>query len=158
MMRTLFILLRKEFILFSKNKFLPKIAFIFPCMVILVIPLVATMDVKHVGVTIVNQDNSKLTTNIIAGLEASPFFSVTLERTYDKALDYFNKAIKKADKNPQISPRVLLKEANVYDEQKKYDKALECYMQIKNQYPSFQTGNGIDIDAYIARENARLGK
>ena len=87
MMRTLFILLRKEFILFSKNKFLPKIAFIFPCMVILVIPLVATMDVKHVGVTIVNQDNSKLTTNIIAGLEASPFFSVTLERTYDKALD-----------------------------------------------------------------------
>ena len=47
MMRTLFILLRKEFILFSKNKFLPKIAFIFPCMVILVIPLVATMDVKH---------------------------------------------------------------------------------------------------------------
>ncbi len=79
-------------------------------------------------------------------------------KQYDKALDYFNKAIKKADKNPQITPRVLLKEANVYDEQKKYDKALECYMQIKNQYPSFQTGNGIDIDAYIARENARLGK
>ncbi|WP_305156257.1 ABC transporter permease [uncultured Muribaculum sp.] len=87
-MRTLFILLRKEFILFRKNKFLPKIAFIFPCMVILVIPLVATMDVKHVGVTIVSQDNSKLTNNIIANLEASPFFSVSLEGTYNKALEY----------------------------------------------------------------------
>ena len=38
-------------------------------------------------------------------------------KQYDKALDYFNKALKKADKNPQITPRVLLKEANVYDEQ-----------------------------------------
>jgi tetratricopeptide (TPR) repeat protein len=79
-------------------------------------------------------------------------------KQYDKALEYFNKAIKKADKNPQIVPRVLLKEANVYDEQKKYDKALECYQQIKDQYPSFQTGNGAGIDAYIAREQARLGK
>lgn len=86
-MRTLLILLRKEFILFGKNKFLPKIAFIFPCMVILVIPLVATMDVKHVGVTVVSQDNSKLTSEIISDLEASPFFSVSLENTYEKALE-----------------------------------------------------------------------
>jgi len=86
-MRTLFILLRKEFILFRKNKFLPKIAFIFPSMVILIIPLVATMDVKHVGVTVVSQDNSTLTSNIIADLEASPFFSVQLEKSYDQALE-----------------------------------------------------------------------
>jgi len=79
-------------------------------------------------------------------------------KQYDKALDYFNKAISKADKNPQIVPRVLLKEANVYDEQKKYDKALECYQQIKDGYPAFRTGNGASIDAYIAREQARLGK
>lgn len=86
-MRTLFILLQKEFILFRKNKFLPKIAFIFPCMVILIIPLVATMDVKHVGVTVVSQDNSTLTSNIISDLEASPFFSVSLEKSYDRALE-----------------------------------------------------------------------
>ncbi len=79
-------------------------------------------------------------------------------KKYDKAIEYFEKAIKKADKNPQIAPRVLLKEANVYDEQKKYDKALGCYQQIKDLYPAFQTGNGMSIDAYIARENARLGK
>ena len=79
-------------------------------------------------------------------------------KKYDKAIEYFEKAIKKADRNPQIAPRVLLKEANVYDEQKKYDKALGCYQQIKDLYPAFQTGNGMSIDAYIARENARLGK
>lgn len=79
-------------------------------------------------------------------------------KKYDEALDYFQKSIRKANGNPQIVPRVLLKEANVYDEQKKYDKALECYTQIKESYPDFRLGNGMEIDAYIARENARLGK
>lgn len=79
-------------------------------------------------------------------------------KKYDEALDYFQKSIRKANGNPQIVPRVLLKEANVYDEQKKYDKALECYTQIKENYPDFRLGNGMEIDAYIARENARLGK
>ncbi len=79
-------------------------------------------------------------------------------KKYDEAIDYFQKAVRKANSNPQIVPRVLLKEANVYDEQKKYDKALECYTQIKNAYPDFQLGAGVSIDAYIAREKARLAK
>lgn len=77
---------------------------------------------------------------------------------YDEAIDYFQKAVRKANSNPQITPRVLLKEANVYDEQKKYDKALDCYNQIKDNFPEFQLGNGLGIDAYIARETARLAK
>lgn len=79
-------------------------------------------------------------------------------KQYDKAIDAFNSAIKKAEGNPQIAPRVLLKEATVYDAQKKYDKALECYQNIKDNYPEFRIGTGVDIDAYIAREKARLGK
>ena len=79
-------------------------------------------------------------------------------KKYDEAIDSYQKAIRKADGNSQIVPRVLLKEANIYDEQKKFDKALECYTTIKNDYPEFQLGNGMGIDAYIARENARLGK
>lgn len=78
-------------------------------------------------------------------------------KQYDKALDAFKEAVKKGDKNEQIVPRALLKSANVYDEQKKYAQALECYEQIKNDYPAFQLGNA-SIDAYIAREKARLGK
>lgn len=86
-MRTLMILLRKEFILFRTNKFLPKLALIFPCMVILIMPLVATMDVRHVGVTVVSHDNSRLTRNIITDMESSGFFSVVTETDYESALE-----------------------------------------------------------------------
>lgn len=79
-------------------------------------------------------------------------------KQYDKAIDQFNRAIKISDANPQIAPRVLLKEAVVFDAQKKYDKALECYQNIKNNYPEFKLGNGLDVNSYIERENARLGK
>ena len=82
---------------------------------------------------------------------------VNLEN-YDEAINYFQKAIRKAKGNPQIVPRVLLKEANVYDAQANYGKALECYQQIKDNYPEFKLGNGIDIDAYIAREVARMSE
>ena len=76
---------------------------------------------------------------------------------YEEALTYYQKAIRKAKGNSQIVPRVLLKEANIYDAQGNYAKALECYTVIQQNFPKFQLGNGIDIEAYIARENARLG-
>lgn len=79
-------------------------------------------------------------------------------QNYDEAINYYQKAVRKANNNPQIVPRVLLKEANVYDAQGNYGKALECYQQIKNNYPEFQLGNGMEIDAYIAREMARMAE
>ncbi|MBD5290025.1 MAG: tetratricopeptide repeat protein [Bacteroides sp.] len=79
-------------------------------------------------------------------------------KNYDKAIETFNKAIKECDGNPQIAPRVLLKEAVVFDAQKKYDKALECYESIKKNYPEFTLGGGVTLDSYIEREKARLGK
>lgn len=79
-------------------------------------------------------------------------------KNYDKALSYFENAISKANKNEQIVPRVLLKMANVYDVQKKYQNAMNCYEQIKKEYPTFRLANGMTMDAYIAREKARLGK
>ena len=82
---------------------------------------------------------------------------VNLEK-YDEALNYYGKAVKKADNNPQIVPRVLLKEANVFDAQGNYGKALDCYKEIKNNYPTFQLGNGMELDAYISREEARLAQ
>ncbi len=78
-------------------------------------------------------------------------------KQYGQAIDSYKKAVKKAKGNGQIVPRVLLKEANVYDAQKKYDLALECYQTIKKDYPDFTPGNG-SIDAYIGREQGRLGK
>lgn len=77
-------------------------------------------------------------------------------KKYDQALDYLDKAISADKKNPEIVPRMLLKKANIYDEQKKYDKALKCYEEIRDDYPAADFGPG--IDAYIEREKARLGK
>ena len=77
-------------------------------------------------------------------------------KKYDEAISAFKYAEKKADKNPQIAPRVLLKMAVVYDEQKKYGDALKCYETIKKDYPQFSLGNGLSIDSSIEREKARL--
>lgn len=86
-MRTLLLLLTKEFILFRKHRFLPKLAFIFPCMVILIIPLVTTMDVRHVGVAVVDHDGSMLARTVVADLDRSEFFSVASVAGYDAALE-----------------------------------------------------------------------
>lgn len=80
------------------------------------------------------------------------------KKQYDKAIDCFNKAIKIADNNPQLVPGYLIKEANIYNAQKKYDKSLACYEQIQKEYPHFQFGNGLDIEFYIEREKAFAGK
>ncbi len=76
----------------------------------------------------------------------------------DKALTSYNECIRKAEANPQVVPVALWKEANIYDAQKQYQKALDCYEQIKADYPQFALGDGMSVDAYIAREKARLGK
>lgn len=76
---------------------------------------------------------------------------------YDDALTYFDKSLRIASGNPEISPRVLDKKARVFDEQKKYDKALECYEMIQKEYPTYQDGN-YPAAAFAAREKARLGK
>lgn len=85
-MRILMVLLKKEFILFWNNKFIPKVAFIFPCMVILVIPLVTTMDVRHVGVAVVDDDNSRLSRDVTSDLSSNSFFTVTMFTSYETAL------------------------------------------------------------------------
>ena len=79
-------------------------------------------------------------------------------KKYDDALNAFQAAVKKAAGNEQIVPMVLWKEANVYDAQKKYQEALNCFEQIKAAFPNYTFGNGLTPDAYIAREKARLGK
>lgn len=77
-------------------------------------------------------------------------------KQYDNALSTFEKAISVSGQNPQIAPRAMAKMAVIYDEQKKYDKALEVYEKIQQEYPDFRYGTG--VEGYAARERARLGK
>ncbi len=90
-------------------------------------------------------------------------------KKYGDALNSFDAALKAAEEYPEVAVRILFKKALVFDAQKKYADALKVYEQIEKEYPqeaqayaqkSSQAGpDGVfTVDAYIAREKARLGK
>ena len=77
---------------------------------------------------------------------------------YSQELTAYDEAIQIADGNPELVPLYLVKKANVYSAQKKYNESLACYEQLKKDYPNYQFGNGLSIDYYIEREKALAGK
>ncbi len=77
-------------------------------------------------------------------------------KQYDTALSTYQKAVKQADENPQIVPRVMMKMANIYEFRKDNAKALETYEAILADYPGFKYGLG--MEAYIQRAKTRMGK
>jgi tetratricopeptide (TPR) repeat protein len=60
---------------------------------------------------------------------------------YEEAADYAE--------NSFNTPVYLMKAANIYELQKKYDKALSLYERIQDKYP--ESTEGSTIDKYIAR-------
>ncbi|MDE6648429.1 MAG: ABC transporter permease [Muribaculaceae bacterium] len=86
-LRILKALLVKEVKLMKRNPLIPKIIIAMPIMVMLVLPLVANLDVKNVGVTVVDNDHSQLSRRIIADIDASEYLTVQdIVGTYDEAL------------------------------------------------------------------------
>lgn len=75
--RILGALLRKEACLMKRNPLIPKIIFIMPVMVMLVLPLVATLDVKNVTVAVVDNDRSMLSRRIISDMDATKEIVIT---------------------------------------------------------------------------------
>lgn len=57
-MRAFVGLLRKEFLQILRNAFLPRLIVAFPIMIMLLMPLIMTMDVKNVNVVVVDLDRS----------------------------------------------------------------------------------------------------
>ena len=75
-MRILRILLDKELRQFVRNPFLPKMVVMFPLMVMLVIPWVTTMDVRHINVSVVDNDRSPASRRLIRKIAASDYFTL----------------------------------------------------------------------------------
>lgn len=86
-MKTLLYLLKKEFLQFKRDKLLPRIAIMYPFMVILIIPLVTTMDVRHVSVAVVDHDGSSLSQRIMSDMAENSFFSLTPYDSYPDAME-----------------------------------------------------------------------
>lgn len=85
-MRTLKFLLKKEFKQIFRNKALLPLIFIAPIMQLLILPLAANYTVKDVHITIVDNDHSLFSQNLIAKIKSSQYFKLTnIEPSYKKA-------------------------------------------------------------------------
>lgn len=80
------------------------------------------------------------------------------KKNYKEALSAYDNALGMADNNTEIAPYILFKEATIYDAQKKYGQAIECYEKIKNEYPDYVSPGQLSMDYYIEREKALSGK
>ncbi|MBQ9138251.1 MAG: ABC transporter permease [Alistipes sp.] len=75
-MRTFLVLFQKEFLQIRRNPFMPKLIIIFPIMIMLLMPLVMTMDVKNVNVAVVDLDRSTTSRRIASHIEASEYLTL----------------------------------------------------------------------------------
>ena len=77
---------------------------------------------------------------------------------YDKALKCYDKAISKADENPEIVPFVLIKQANVYRAKGEFSNEAKAYKTIIDEYPEYVASTRTDIKKYYERALASEAK
>ena len=84
---TLRYLIQKEFLQIRRNSFMPKIIFIFPIMVMCVMPWVMNQEIKNIRVDVVDNDHSVESQRLVHSIEASNYFVFNgLKDTYSTAL------------------------------------------------------------------------
>lgn len=80
-------LIEKEFKQLLRNSFLPKLIFIFPCMIMILMPWAANLEIENINLNIVDNDHSVLSRRLVDKVGASTYFRLTaLPNTYDEAL------------------------------------------------------------------------
>src|SRR5574344_61034 len=67
-------LIQKEFRQFFRNSFMPKMAVMFPTVIILIFPWAATMDVNNINVSVVDQDMSVTSRRLTDKIDGSTYF------------------------------------------------------------------------------------
>ena len=90
---TLKYLIQKEFTQIRRNAFLPKLIVVFPIMIMCVMPWVMNMEVKNIKVTVVDNDRSSLSQQLVHSIEASNYFIFKGQQpTYQAALQEIEKS------------------------------------------------------------------
>lgn len=80
-------LLQKEFLQIRRNSFMPKIIFIFPIMVMCVMPWVMNQEVKNIRVDVVDIDHTTHSQQLVHQIEASNYFVfIGQKATYQEAM------------------------------------------------------------------------
>lgn len=85
-------LIEKEFKQIRRNPFLPKLIMIFPCMVMLVFPWVANLEVKNINLSIVDSDCTTYSENLVQKIASSGYFHIADNSdTYSEAIESVEK-------------------------------------------------------------------
>ena len=80
-------LLEKEVKQFLRNPFFPRIVFVFPLIVLLVMPWATSFEVENINVVVVDNDNSALSSRLINKIDGSRYFNlVNVVSSYEIAL------------------------------------------------------------------------
>ena len=75
-MRVFIVLVQKEFLQIRRNSFLPRLIIAFPILVMLLMPLIMTMDVRQVNVALVDLDRSTTSRRIASHINASEYLTL----------------------------------------------------------------------------------
>ena len=80
-------LIEKEFKQLFRNPFIPKLILLFPCMIMILMPWAASLEIKNIRLDIVDGDRSPLSRRLVEKVAASDYFRVSaFPATYDEAL------------------------------------------------------------------------
>ena len=75
-MRVFIVLVQKEFLQIRRNSFLSRLIIAFPILVMLLMPLIMTMDVRQVNVAVVDLDRSTTSRRIASHINASEYLTL----------------------------------------------------------------------------------
>lgn len=80
-------LIEKEFKQLLRHSFLPKLILIFPCMIMILMPWAANLEIRNVYLNIVDNDHSVASRQLIDKIAASSYFRVMgVPASYEEAL------------------------------------------------------------------------
>lgn len=86
-MKVLRYILQKEFLQIFRDKTILAMMFVMPTVQLIVIPLAMNFEVKHINISVVDNDHSTLSQRLIAKIGASGYFTFTRSpASYNKAL------------------------------------------------------------------------
>ena len=80
-------LLEKEFKQFFRNTFLPRLVIVFPLASLSIFPLVANFDVENINLSVVDNDKSPYSQELVQKIQSSGYFRISnVSANYSKAL------------------------------------------------------------------------
>lgn len=85
-------LIEKEFKQLKRNSFLPRLILLFPCVMMLVMPWAATLEIEDLRIAVIDHDHSPSSQRLVHRIEASRYFQLTaLPASYAQGLNAIEK-------------------------------------------------------------------